>query len=629
MLTRRVSRDHPRRVLRGALSLALMVVALAALPAVAFGLPLQPGDLVYMKAGTDQLRLARANGTDVGWLASGSAPRWSPDALHVAFVNAGSEEIKVIDAATGATFGLGTGSVFARGVYCWDAAGTSIYHRVDISGGATVPECWWKVPAKSGGSDGVTRLLPSEPFDYAEYMCALPDGQLVAALHRYKFIEPRPGEYEREYSPWELVLTDTSGRITKRAPIGGYGFVKVVQPKGSRDGSRIVFSAAAGGAYSSVYAWNLCSNTVTALHEGGRDYNYYPCFTPDGASVIWGQRGSGGEFGPDVWKMRADGNSPYRLLVGGYAADARPMDVFTRVAGCDRYATAVQVSKHFAPSVAACVVSYGGNFPDALAAGPLARAYGGPVLLTQTGAVPSAVLAELKRLAPKQVFVTGSTIVVSDGALAQLRALPSHPVVTRLAGADRYGTAAAIADQVKARRGPVSKVVVVTGADFPDALAVAPLAAAKGWPILLTRATALPSSTAACLSRLGAPSTLVVGTTADVSEGVKAGLKAATRIGSADPYVTSALVLDYAKTLGVTPTHVGLAVGTKYPDGLTAGPYLARDNGLLLLTGTFALPDSVRTRLAANRTLVRRVDVFGSPAAVSDTVIGQARSALR
>jgi photosystem II stability/assembly factor-like uncharacterized protein len=375
---------------------------------------------------------------------------------------------------------------------------------------------------------------------------------------------------------------------------GDFAGVRVLRKEGAASGSpsdgTVVFNGKA----------KTCSDSGLLA---GRTY-YYTVYARDGV--------------PN-WSVRA------------YATFTVPVPArgFTRIAGPDRYATAVQVSKRFSSGVAGCVVSFGGNFPDALAAGPLARAYGGPVLLTQTGSVPYVVLSELSRLAPKRVFVTGSTKVVSDAVLAQLRALPSGPVVTRVAGPDRFATAAAIADRVKAKRGSVSKVVVVTGADFPDALAIAPLASAKGWPILLTRATALPSPTVACLLRLGAPAALVVGTKTDVSDVVKASLPGATRIDSVYPAVTSALVLDYAKTIGVTPAHVGLAVSTKYPDGLTAGPYLARDGGLLLLTDTSTLPDSLRVRLTLNKATVRRVDIFGSTLAVSDAVVQAVRLALQ
>ena len=56
-----------------------------------------------------------------------------------------------------------------------------------------------------------------------------------------------------------------------------------------------------------------------------------------------------------------------------------------------------------------------------------------------------------------------------------------------------------------------------------------------------------------------------------------------TRVGVVNHFDQSAAVLDYAKTQGVVVSHVALTTGTNYPDGLAAGPFLAKDNGLLLL----------------------------------------------
>jgi putative cell wall-binding protein len=48
---------------------------------------------------------------------------------------------------------------------------------------------------------------------------------------------------------------------------------------------------------------------------------------------------------------------------------------------------------------------------------------GGPLLLTLPHALPAATAAELRRLNPSQVIVLGSPGAVSDGVLAQIRAL--------------------------------------------------------------------------------------------------------------------------------------------------------------------------------------------------------------
>src|SRR4029077_3579212 len=102
---------------------------------------------------------------------------------------------------------------------------------------------------------------------------------------------------------------------------------------------------------------------------------------------------------------------------------------------------AATISRYtYPPRVGAVFVVSGANFPDGLAAGPAAAALGAPILLVpSTGAVPAAVMAELQRLSPAQIYVAGGRGAVSDGIVATLLSVAP---VQRLFGADRYATAA-------------------------------------------------------------------------------------------------------------------------------------------------------------------------------------------
>src|SRR5205814_618389 len=71
---------------------------------------------------------------------------------------------------------------------------------------------------------------------------------------------------------------------------------------------------------------------------------------------------------------------------------------------------------------------------------------------------------------------------------------------SRVAGADRYDTAAAISAQAFNPLVPV--VYVGTGATFPDALAGAAAGAFRGGPVLLVQRDAIPSQTSLELRRL-------------------------------------------------------------------------------------------------------------------------------
>jgi len=196
----------------------------------------------------------------------------------------------------------------------------------------------------------------------------------------------------------------------------------------------------------------------------------------------------------------------------------------TRQSGSDRYSTAAAISaKHFQPGAAVAFVATGEDFPDALTGGPAAAALGGPILLTQKAKLPSATISELKRLKPKRIVVVGGTGVVSA---AVEKALASYTAgeVSRLAGADRYSTGAAISKDAFKAGVPVA--YIATGLNFPDALAGGAAGAFKDGPVLLVAKDSIPKATAAELTRLKPRSIIVLGGEAVVPKKIKTALGA-------------------------------------------------------------------------------------------------------
>ena len=82
-------------------------------------------------------------------------------------------------------------------------------------------------------------------------------------------------------------------------------------------------------------------------------------------------------------------------------------DVVDRIAGPDRVATAVEASRYGFEAAATVVLASAGDVPDALAAGPLARAVGGPLLLTPGDALPPDVAEEIARHGAQEVVLVG------------------------------------------------------------------------------------------------------------------------------------------------------------------------------------------------------------------------------
>ncbi|HSP74652.1 MAG TPA: cell wall-binding repeat-containing protein, partial [Cryobacterium sp.] len=163
----------------------------------------------------------------------------------------------------------------------------------------------------------------------------------------------------------------------------------------------------------------------------------------------------------------------------------------TRTAGPDRFATSAAISQAaFTSGVSVAYVANGYNFPDALSAAPVAGKNGAPVLLMTTDGIPATIQDELTRLKPDRIVVLGGVHAISDTAQTLLKKFTAG-TVTRLSGADRFATSAAISEANFAAGAPV--VYVANAHNFPDALSGAPVAGLKSAPVLLVPTDGIPA----------------------------------------------------------------------------------------------------------------------------------------
>ena len=148
-----------------------------------------------------------------------------------------------------------------------------------------------------------------------------------------------------------------------------------------------------------------------------------------------------------------------------------------RVSGSDRYATSSAILKEFFSGrmVVKAFVATGMDYPDALSAAAAGGALGAPVLLVKgksATALPSGMLPLLRQMGTTDLLIAGGTGAVNASLERNLRASFS---VSRLSGADRYGTNMAVNDfltgQMDSRT--INQVWIATGRDFPDALSAA------------------------------------------------------------------------------------------------------------------------------------------------------------
>lgn len=179
-----------------------------------------------------------------------------------------------------------------------------------------------------------------------------------------------------------------------------------------------------------------------------------------------------------------------------------------RLSGSDRYSTAASTTKKFWSTADTVYIASGANFADALSGGALAAKLKSPILLTSQSGLVSATEAELKRLTPTKVVILGGTGAVSAAAEAQIAAAVPGAAVSRIQGADRLATSAAIA---KAGWGSSAKAMYAVAWDFPDALAGVAAAAANDAPLLLTNASCMPQSVWAESQSLGVTTKGILG----------------------------------------------------------------------------------------------------------------------
>ncbi|TNM69628.1 hypothetical protein FHN55_02390 [Streptomyces sp. NP160] len=240
------------------------------------------------------------------------------------------------------------------------------------------------------------------------------------------------------------------------------------------------------------------------------------------------------------------------------------------VKGEDRYRTGVALAAKVASAPAAAVLVSGERLVDSVPAAPLAKELGGPLLLTTTGGLSPAV-ADMLRTTPsiRSVVVVGGEASVSPRVVSDLQALGLE--VTRVAGADRYGTALAVAARPELA-GSTTAYVARGSGSLADAVAVGGTAAALGAPVLLAppRAADVPPALASATS---GRTVVVVGGTASVPADVAAALGADERLSGDDRYGTAAAVADHAVAKGVAVKRVLVASGddARLADALVSG----------------------------------------------------------
>jgi putative cell wall-binding protein len=290
--------------------------------------------------------------------------------------------------------------------------------------------------------------------------------------------------------------------------------------------------------------------------------------------------------------------------------------------GSNRYETAAAVSEDvFAAGRPVVYVTSGTAYPDALAAGVAAGFHRGPVILVERDRLPALATTELERLNPGRIVIVGGGTVVSSYVASLVNRYQTGGGTTRIAGADRYQTAASLSAVTFAPG--VATAYVASGISWPDALAAVPHAARAGGPLLLTRATILPDAVKAELQRLQPGRIIVVGGANVVSDAVLTALDAYTtgdviRIAGSNRYATAAAMSSFHLPSGAPTVYV--TTGENFPDALAAGPAASVRGAPTILVRLGAIPSASATEL--DRLDPIRIYVVGGPKVISTATEG-------
>ncbi|AEE97594.1 cell wall-binding repeat-containing protein [Mahella australiensis] len=290
---------------------------------------------------------------------------------------------------------------------------------------------------------------------------------------------------------------------------------------------------------------------------------------------------------------------------------------YTRLAGADRYATCAEISKAGWDSAGTVVIACGDDFPDGLAGGPLAYKFNAPLLLVQKDKIPASITSEIKRLKPQKAYVLGGPDVVSNTVVSELHKYGIS--IERVYGDDRAATAAEIAKITGATGG---KAIIATGLDYPDALAVSPIAAKNGWPILFAYNNILPEATADALLKLGIKEVDIIGGPDVVGNSAAAQIQNmgihAKRIYGDNRYITA---LNIAKRYSTANNGIFMVTGADFADALSTAPLAAQKSPVLLLAAKDSVEPEVRA-FAKEKGISRdMITVIGGTDVVSETAV--------
>lgn len=328
--------------------------------------------------------------------------------------------------------------------------------------------------------------------------------------------------------------------------------------------------------------------------------------------------------------------------------------LFTRIAGSDRYSTAIEISKEGFNKSKYVILASGdkNNYSDALSVTPLAKAYNAPILFTSGNKLEAAVEREIIRLNASDVIIVGGTSAISVKIEDQLK--NDGFDCERIAGADRYDTCAKIADRLVKTLGENNTIVIANGNNVANAISITSFAASNGIPIILSEKDQIPANSMNYILKYKdvINTCIVVGGQDSVSNKALEALPSiinnfslssnVLRLAGANRYDTNKAVINQLtnrlKALrgqAYDFTNVYFAAGEDFPSALAGAALAAKNDAPLILVSLNPLDNKAIPQLMkddaidykGNSVPIINKYTFGDTSAVDDDVMNQVLTA--
>lgn len=268
----------------------------------------------------------------------------------------------------------------------------------------------------------------------------------------------------------------------------------------------------------------------------------------------------------------------FSIALSNFNVNAEASATRDRIYGKDRIETSVKIAQEgWKDTADTALIVRADDYADALCAAPLAKKYDAPIFLSSKNGLSTSVLDELKNLKVKKVFIIGGTGVLSQNIEKDLSNIGIKNV-ERISGKDRYETSLNVAKQI----GEVHSIVIASGNGYADALSIAPIAAQKGMPILLSKKDKLPENIKDYIDGLKVEKSYVIGGSGVISDEVKESLDNSERLGGKDRYETNVKAIEKFKNeLNFDTIYV--TDGNGYADALSVSSLAAKECSPLML----------------------------------------------